>query len=221
VTTVALVIDDVGYRLDLVEKAAASFPRSVTFAVIPFLPESESSARYLHGHGFPVILHAPMEPEHPERWRPTPGTLAVGMSKAEVEKTLTADLQAIPYAEGINNHMGSLATADRQLMENVTEVLKHRGLYLLDSRTSAHTVAYDTAQSEHLPSAFRSVFLDDVDDEGAIMKQFDLLVARAEREGILVAIGHLRPTTIAVLSKRIPYWSAKGVRFVPLREVVH
>lgn len=183
--SVALVIDDVGYRMDLVQEAATTLPPVVTFAVIPFLPESESSARYLHDHGFPVILHAPMEPEHPERWKATAGMLTLGMPRTEVDRILEADLKGIPFAEGINNHMGSLATADRPMMEDVVEVLKARGLYFLDSRTTVKTVAYEVARSRGLPTAFRSVFLDDRDEEDAIIAQFDLLVARAEKRAPL------------------------------------
>lgn len=218
---VSIVIDDVGYRMDLVEEAVGKLPKSVTFAIIPFLPYSEQSANVLHDHGFPVILHAPMEPENNGRWKPTPGELMIGMHRAEVDKILASDFRAVPHAEGANNHMGSLATSDPVLMRDVMAFLKTKGLYFLDSRTTARTVAYDTAQDMGVRSAHRTVFLDDVDDEDAIIKQLDLLVTRAETEGTLVAIGHLRPKTIDVLSRKIPYWTARGVHFIPLREVVH
>lgn len=218
--TVAIVIDDVGYRMDLVEESVRDLPRTVTFAVIPFLPYSEESATRLHEEGFPVILHCPMEPEHPERWKPTQGTLTVGLPPSEVRQILLGDLRAVPHAEGINNHMGSLATSDRSLMTAVMDTLRSQGLYFLDSRTTVQTVAFETARARGVKAAFRSVFLDDTDEEGAIMRQFDQLVARAGQEGMLVGIGHLRPRTIAVMAERIPYWSGRGVKFVPLREVV-
>ncbi len=219
--SVSIVIDDVGYRMDLVEQAVRTLPKSVTFAIIPYLPYSVQSADYLHEHGYPVILHAPMEPDNNGRWKPTKGELMVGMPRKEVDNLLSGDFRAVPYAEGANNHMGSMATSDPALMKDVMAFLKARGLYFLDSRTTAQTVAYDTAQEIGLPSAHRTVFLDDVDEENAIIKQLDILVTRAETEGTLVAIGHLRPRTIEVLSRKIPYWTARGVHFVPLREVVH
>ncbi len=219
--TLSLVIDDVGYRLDLAGTAAEKLPKETTFAVIPFLPHSEDSANLLHGRGFPVILHCPMEPEKSGQWKSTPGTLLVGMPPEEVSSILDLDLQGVPGAEGINNHMGSLATTDRALMDHVMASLKGRGLYFLDSRTSAATVAYDSARKAGVKTAFRSVFLDDVDEEGAIIKQIDLWAARSEREGSPVAIGHLRPRTIETLAYRLPYWRSQGVRLVPLREVVH
>jgi uncharacterized protein len=218
---VCLVLDDVGYRLDLAESAAEKLPGGTTFAVIPFLPHSETSARFLHGKGFPVILHCPMEPERAGHWKNTPGTILVGMPPAEVERILDLDLGGVPFAEGVNNHMGSLATTDRPLMDALAAMLKARGLYFLDSRTSAHTVAYESARSAGVPASFRSVFLDDMDEDGAIIHQIDLWAARSEREGAPVAIGHLRPRTLEALAFRLPYWRSKGVRLVPLREVVH
>lgn len=219
---VCLVIDDVGANLRLAGKAAADLPPSTTFAVIPGLKASESSANLLHSRGFHIIAHIPMEPQDGDRWKPTPTMLMVGMGRRKVDRILKADLADVPYAEGINNHMGSRATSSRGLMEEVMEYLKPRGYYFLDSRTSAHTVAYETARSENVPSTERKVFLDDVNEVGAITAQMDRLVARAETEGrTLVAIGHLRPKTIAALSSRTRYWKKRGVRFVALKEVVH
>jgi polysaccharide deacetylase 2 family uncharacterized protein YibQ len=217
----SLVIDDVGYRPDLAQDAADKLPKETTFAVIPFLPHSEESARLLKERGFAVILHCPMEPERSGQWKSTPGTLMVGMPPDEVERILDSDLRAVPGAEGVNNHMGSLATTHRPLMDAVMTSLDARGLYFLDSRTSARTVAYEAARAVGVKAAFRSVFLDDVDEDGAIIKQIDLWVARSEREGAPVAIGHLRPRTIDALAFRLPYWRSKGVRLSPLREVVH
>lgn len=217
---VSLVLDDTGQSLDLAEEAAARLPRSVTFAVIPYLPASRSSAERLHALGFPVILHAPMEPLDGRRWRASGGMLLGGMGKEEVRRILLGDLGEVPYAEGVNNHMGSRATQDRALMAAVMEVLSERGLYFLDSRTTPLTVAYDEARAAGVPTAFRSVFLDGEDEGGAIMAQLDSLVDRSRREGVLVGIGHLRPRTVEALAARIPYWSRRGVRFVPLREVV-
>lgn len=216
----ALVLDDAGYRLDLVQEAVRSLPRAVTFAVIPHLPETESSAQLLHERGFPIILHQPMEPEDSGRWKPGPGELYCGMPGDKVAPTLARSLAAVPYAEGVNNHMGSRATTDEALMESVAAYLKFRGLYFLDSRTTPDTVAFAVARRKGLRCAQRAVFLDDVDAAGAIMTQVDALAARALQDGEAVGIGHVRPITLKVLMERIPYWESRGVRFVPLREVV-
>ena len=217
---VCVVLDDAGQSLELAEAAAARLPRSVTFAVIPYLPASRSTAELLHARGFPVILHAPMEPLEGRRWRATGGMLLTGMGREEVRRILAGDLSEVPFAEGVNNHMGSRATQDRRLMAAVMEVLGQRRLYFLDSRTTPLTVAFEEARAAGVRTAFRSVFLDGEDDAGAIMGQLDTLVDRSRREGVLVGIGHLRPRTVEALAERMPYWSRRAVRFVPLREVV-
>ncbi len=216
----SIVIDDVGFRLDLAQEASAELPTYVTFAVIPNLSASTVSAEILHASGHHVILHAPMEPEDSGKWKAQPGELYVGLSEKEVDTILARDLGSVPFAEGINNHMGSRATTDRPLMRDVVRALKRRGLYFLDSRTTPYTVAFQVARNAGLPCAQRAVFLDDVDSQGAIIEQMDALAERARKDGEAVAIGHLRANTIKVLSERLPYWASRGIRFVPLKEVV-
>jgi hypothetical protein len=218
--TASIVIDDVGFRLDLAQEASAKLPTNVTFAVIPNLSASKVSAELLHASGHHVILHAPMEPEDSGKWKPQSGELYVGLAEKEVDAILDRDLESVPFAEGINNHMGSKATKDRALMNDVVRALKRRGLYFLDSRTTPYTVAFQAARSAGLPCAQRAVFLDDVDSQGAIIEQVDALAERARKDGEAVAIGHLRSNTIRVLSERMPYWASRGIRFVPLKEVV-
>lgn len=219
--TVCIVIDDVGANLGLAKRAAVELPPSTTFAVIPGLKESKPSAELLHARGLHLIAHIPMEPQDGDRWKPTPTMLMVGMGRHRVSRILESDLADVPFAEGINNHMGSKATSSRALMEEVMTYLKPRRYYFLDSRTSASTVAYRVAKEEGVATTERRVFLDDVDSVKAITKQMDYLVIRAaEQNKILVAIGHLRPKTIAALSARTRYWKNRGVRFVPLKEVV-
>jgi uncharacterized protein len=217
---VCIVIDDVGYDLDLVKQAVRTLPDTLTYAIIPLLPYSTDSARYLHDHGRDVILHCPMEPEDSGRWKPGAGSLWVGMPASEVDRIMTRDLQSVPYSVGINNHMGSRATQDPQLMKEVMGYLKGRGLFFLDSRTTAKTVAYQVARESGVPAAEREVFLDDVEKPGAIMKQLDELVIRAKGEGVSVGIGHLRPATLDTLARRLPELQAQGVRLIPLKEVV-
>jgi len=217
---IALVLDDVGYRMDLVKEAERVLPRTVTFAVIPFLPYSKEAADSLHRCGFPVILHQPMEPIENHRWKQTSHTLLVGMPREEVAAILERCLEAVPQAEGVNNHMGSRATSDPESMAHVMAYLATRDLYFLDSRTTARTVAYQMARRHGVAAAQRAVFLDDTDEVRAIMKQIDATGARALKEGDVVGLGHIRANTLRALAERIPYWRSQGVEFIPLREMV-
>lgn len=214
---VAIVIDDVGSSLELLREAARVLPRSVTFAVMPFMPYSGESAELLGKDGFHVILHSPMEAEDPGKCR---SCINVGMTRRQVADTLALQFGSVPRAEGLNNHTGSKATKDRVLMSYVMEELKKRGLFFLDSRTTPFTQALNAAKDAGVRSTERKVFLDDESIESGILLKMDELALAGIREKKAVGIGHLRPATIKALSKRIPYWQARGVVFIPLAEAV-
>ncbi|MFP3527761.1 divergent polysaccharide deacetylase family protein, partial [Pantoea sp. SIMBA_072] len=71
-------------------------------------------------------------------------------------------LAKVPFAAGINNHMGSRMTAQRDAMIWLMGELQQRHLFFVDSRTSAATVAAAEAQRIGLAHVSRDVFLDDV-----------------------------------------------------------
>ena len=213
----AIVIDDCGQRLDLMEVAVRS-RTPLTFAVIPHLPHSRASAELAYSAGHEVILHQPMEAQD-DGENPGRGTLRVGMKPQQVARVLEESLGDVPHAVGLNNHMGSRATSDETLMGHVLQAMRRsapgRGkLYFLDSRTTAETVAFEAARRAGVPAAMRSVFLDNEPDPVAIKVQVERLLALAREHGEAIAIGHLKPDTIAVLEAMLPVVPEQEVRFV-------
>ena len=98
--------------------------------------------------------------------------------------------------------------------------LRRRGLFFVDSRTTAATVAYDAAERAGVRSASRKVFLDDSTNRDAILSQIDLAARDATRDGFAIAIGHPHPATIAALVEAAPRLEARGVRFVFVSQVI-
>jgi len=131
-------------------------------------------------------------------------------------------LQNVPYAVGVNNHQGSLATTDGPLMADLMVILRERNLFFIDSRTTAATVAYDAAQDARVRCAFRNVpFLDDVEEVSAIRKQLQLALRDAQERGEAIAIGHPHPETLRALSEFLPQAEAQGVHLVHASDLVH
>ncbi len=215
----AIVIDDLGNELAPAERIAA-WKEPVAGAVLPGVAFSAASARALARGGKEVLLHLPMEPAGYPKVRPGPGVILRSQSDAEIVRTLETDLATVPGAVGVNNHMGSAATADPRVMRVVARVLSERGLYFLDSRTTEATVAERTAEEASVPAVSRRVFLDDIETEEAVAKQLAELVRRAREEGSAVAIGHPYPATMAVLEREMPKMEAKGIRLVRVGELV-
>jgi len=214
----AIIIDDLGY-----DRAAAdallALPFPLTVSVLPHLPLSGEVAEEAFRRGDQVLLHAPMQSEG-ETARTEEIELRVGMNAQEVDATLAGMLETVPHAAGVNNHQGSRATADPALMVALMPALRTRGLFFIDSRTLASTVAYDTAERMGVRAASRKVFLDDTPERGAIVSQIELAARDATRDGYAIAIGHPHPATIAALAEEIPRLEARGIHLVFASDVV-
>ena len=215
---VAIVIDDMGQSYRAFERLAA-IGVPMTFSVLPGLRYSRAIASKAHDREFEVMLHLPMEPENPIH-DPGEGAIREEMTLADIHRQTREDLQAIPHAVGVNNHMGSLMTRNPEAMTAVLEEVQKDGLYFLDSKTTPQSVAYRIALDMGVPAAERQVFLDDLDDLDEIRKQVDILERIAARRGQAIAIGHPRPQTIQVLRERLPGMERKGYRLVFLSDLV-
>jgi polysaccharide deacetylase 2 family uncharacterized protein YibQ len=214
---IVLIIDDLGFDGQPLERLMALDP-NVNLAILPNGTHAEEFARKLHARGFEVLCHLPMQP----RGRETPGRNAIlaSMSDEEIARTTRENIDAIPYARGVNNHMGSLATADRRVMTSVIGAMPE-GMYFIDSRTGGSSVAAAVAREMNVRTATRNVFLDDVATERGVRKQLAELEAAAERRGVAIAIGHPYPATVKVLTEELPALRAKGFRFVRASTVVN
>jgi polysaccharide deacetylase 2 family uncharacterized protein YibQ len=167
-----------------------------------------------------VMLHLPMQSLAGEA--PEPSELKPGLSPQQVEDLVANSLEAVPGAEGVNNHQGSEATSDGPLMAELMQVLKQEGVFYVDSRTTAATVAYETAKKEGVPSAFRNVpFLDDAPGKAAAEEGLRRAMRGARSKGQAIAIGHPRPATLEALRELLPEAGKEGIRLVFVSELVH
>lgn len=213
---IAIIIDDIGYQLESGLRCI-ELPGAVTLAVLPFSPHSQRLAKLALANGKELMLHAPMEPGAQVRWE---GGLTNAMDRGDVHQALAAMLQQVPGVRGVNNHMGSEFTQNRQSMDWVMEALQQQKLYFVDSRTSASSEAYNAALSRALPSAKRDVFLDNNRSHAAIAQQFQTLVDKARRNGFAIGIGHPYPETVEVLEQILPKLDQYGVQLVPVSQLL-
>ncbi len=215
---VSIIIDDLGYERGIAEKFL-SLECPLTYAILPKSPHLREIAEQAHQRGCQVMLHQPMEPRRYPRVDPGPGALLSKMSTNERLRVLKENLDAVPHIHGVNNHMGSKMTADSAHMNQVLSILKKRGLYFIDSRTTPETLSRSSARLFHVPFAERDVFLDHVPEPGFIRSQLQRLVSVAKEKGRAVGIGHPYAATYRVLSEELPGLK-KRVRLVPASEVV-
>ncbi len=207
----AIVIDDLGNdRAQADSLFRIAYP--LTVSVLPHEANSGEIAEEAHRRGYQVMLHLPMASNAGDKDEPI--ELHPGMAPAAVEKTFADMLDTVPYAAGVNNHEGSLGTADQKLMDDLMPLLHQRNLFFIDSRTTAATVAETAAHAAGVAAARRNVFLDDEQSVPAIRKQFVLALRDAREKGTALAIGHPHPETLEVLNEMLPEAERQGVRLV-------
>jgi polysaccharide deacetylase 2 family uncharacterized protein YibQ len=216
---VAIIIDDLGYDKKIARKFS-NLNAMLTFSILPHSPFQKSIARLSRDKGLGIMLHLPMEPvEYPDV-NPGPGTLLTSMTPDQLTHQLEKDLDAVPFIRGVNNHMGSRMTADSSQMYQIFSILKKRGLYFVDSRTTVETLCKPSARLFQIPFAQRDVFLDHRVEVEFIRKQLKELVRIAQRNGYAVGIGHPHSLTYQVLHEMLPDLQKK-IRLVPASEIVH
>ena len=215
--SIVLIIDDLGYEGQPIDRAMQLDP-DINFAILPNGNRASEFARLLNGRGFEILCHLPMEP----LGAASPGADAIltSMADDEIVRLVRRNLEAVPYARGVNNHMGSRATADRRVMSSVLRSLPE-GMYFVDSRTDGRSVAEKVAREMKVQTAARHVFLDDVRTEAAVRRQMAMLASIARERGIAIGIGHPHQVTVDVLAEEIPRLRASGFDFVRASSVVN
>ncbi|PAF32404.1 divergent polysaccharide deacetylase family protein [Paenibacillus sp. 7516] len=217
----AIIIDDAGNDM----KGTAEIldmPVKLTLAVMPFLPTSKKDAIAAHEKGMDVIVHMPMEPisGRPE-WL-GPGAITSSLSDDEVRERVEKAIDDVPYAIGMNNHMGSKVTSDKRIMSIVLDVCRERGLFFVDSRTNFHSVVGELAVSKGMPPVGNDIFLDDRNSKPHIRHQMELAAKRAVEKNMCVVIGHVGQTGLNTSSVvRDSVTQLKGeIEFVGIGDLV-
>ncbi|HEY5700619.1 MAG TPA: divergent polysaccharide deacetylase family protein [Gammaproteobacteria bacterium] len=216
--SVSLIIDDMGNRR-VTDLAAIRLPGPVAYAFLPHSPHAAELATLAFEKNKEVLLHVPMQATSKRKLGP--GGITATMNRVDLMQTVSAGLKSVPYVSGINNHMGSMVTSRHKHMGWLMDLMRVRGnLYFVDSRTTRHTIALDTARSNGIPSTWRDVFLDNELIESNIKVEFARLIEIARKRGTALAIGHPHETTVSYLAEMIPRLKALGIRLVPVARLI-
>ena len=217
---IGLIIDDFGYRNDDVSRGFLDIPAKLTFAVIPGHEHSRSFSKNAVSAGYEVMVHMPME-NIGKTFGEEEFVLMNYFQDNELVRRVKEALDHIPEANGLNNHQGSRATETPRLMRLLAGVLKDENKFFIDSRTTTNTLAEETMRQFDVPTNRRNIFLDNELDEEKIYAQLIQLTDVAERKGIAIGIGHVKPQTLAVLKKHIPELQQKGFKFEFVSKLVN
>ena len=217
--TICLVIDDFGFAQNKDVQDFIQINENITAAIIPGTLYAESIGRYADSIGVETIIHMPME-SHKEDNIKYAVSLNEKLNAALVEEKIQFAFDEVPTALGMNNHQGSKATENLQLMKDVARSLKSMDKFFLDSFTNPESRGYITMRRYGVPTQLRQVFLDHVEDPATIKFNLDSLAILSHHMDIAVGIGHVKPITLEILKKEIPRLESEGYRFIRLSQSV-
>jgi hypothetical protein len=211
---IAIVIDDIGYRKT--DSAVLNLPGRLTLSILPHTPYGKKLAKQAFQADHDIMLHIPMESENGKLLGP--GALTIDMDEQALRASLASSYHEIPFAIGINNHMGSRLTQMYKPMAWTMRFLKDNNLLFLDSLTSNKSKAGRVARAFDVPELSRNIFLDNQLEEKYIEQQFYRLIwqARHSRSHTAIAIAHPHPETVKALTLLIPRLAKENIKLVPI-----
>lgn len=163
----------------------------ITAAVMPYTEMSKEHAAWAHRNGIEVMIHLPMQAKTGKRSWLGPKPITIDLTPEEVKKRVYEAIETVPYAKGLNNHMGSLAVENEKIVRPIVEVAKERNLFIVDSGTSPNSKFPEIAKEMGVPILKRDVFLDDICSVSHVNKQMNKLAKIVEIKGQGIAIGHV------------------------------
>ncbi|MDD4100065.1 MAG: divergent polysaccharide deacetylase family protein [Candidatus Cloacimonetes bacterium] len=217
---ISIVVDDFGGIGGKLLDGFFDVDKQVCFAIFPGETNSKYTMQRAGRQGREVLIHVPMEPIGYPSNNPGKNAILVQHSEAHIEKLMDSFIAELPDAIGINNHMGSLATTDPEIMQYVMNSLKKHDKAFLDSRTTNVSVAFQTAQKSHLKAYRNDLFLDSPNISQSTMDdKLNQIIQLASTKKHIIAITHCHnEDKLDYLKRFIARLKKAGFTLVPLSE---
>jgi polysaccharide deacetylase 2 family uncharacterized protein YibQ len=210
----ALVIDDMGEDVGFAKNLAA-LDVPVAFSIWPDSGSREAVLKIAKAHNREILIHLPTQPKGYPKVEPGRHALLVTMTAEQIQAAVYRAVERVPGAIGLNNHMGSQFTENAFGMHAALSAIKDKGLFFLDSRTTAESVGEREAARIGLRFYKRDIFLDNEQNVSAILLQLRKAEALARSRGHAIAIGHPHPETLQAIRQWLKD-KDDGVSVVPL-----
>ena len=210
-----VVLDDACHSLDKLKKYTA-LPMKLAIAILPGLPNSRASGQIIRAASNKEAMpHQPMQSMN-LKLSPGPCSIQPDMNSFEIAELVKKNLDEVGPVKGLNNHEGSLITSNVIKIGTVLDVCMERGLFFLDSFTTAESKASQAALERDFNIVKRNVFLDDIVTREEILKQFYRGIDIANKNGSVIMIGHIDKSSEIIpelLSEMYPILVQKGYVF--------
>ncbi|WP_330730143.1 divergent polysaccharide deacetylase family protein [Borrelia turicatae] len=186
--TFYLIIDDVGYD-EFMLNEFIKIDLNINFSIIPFLPKSMDFYNKLASKNKIIMIHLPMQSKYKnsiEKFH-----ININDNEFAIRTKIEKTFQTYSNAKIMNNHMGSLITANENIMQIILIKLKEENRYFFDSLTTQKSISAKIGKKIGIIVEQRDIFLDNKDNEKAVIKALERAKQIARTKGIVKVIGHI------------------------------
>ncbi|AHH14264.1 Polysaccharide deacetylase superfamily protein [Borrelia hermsii MTW] len=183
-----LIIDDVGYDEFMLDEFM-KIDLNINFSIIPFLPKSMDLYNKLTSKNKIIMIHFPMQSKYKnsiEKFH-----ININDNEFAIRKKIEKTFQTYSNAKIMNNHMGSLITSNEDIMQIILIKLKEENRYFFDSLTTQESISEKTGKNIGILVEQRDIFLDNKDNEKAVIQALKRAKQIARTKGIVKVIGHI------------------------------
>ena len=199
----AIVIDDLGDQWGPEHiQGLLEFPKPITLSIFPDHWASKRTARAAKEKGKEVMIHLPMEPLKGSIEKENIKILT-NMDRMTIDSMITKAIKLIPEAKGLNNHMGSKATSDYEIMDMFFDIYKNKGMFFVDSKTTPKSYCSLMAEYYNVPIFETKLFLDNSDNLEDIEDMFRQATNHIANGSDILVIGHAKLNTYKTLLKMV------------------
>ena len=217
----AILLDDGGNSAELA-KEYADIKYPVAVAVLPHLEHSRYTAEVAKKAGKTVFLHFPMAPKSYPNTDPGRGAVLPNMPELLISGVVKENFESLGIkVDGFNNHMGSAITEDAHKMSQILSASKKYTNRFVDSRTTAQTKAYEECKKAGYKCGENRLFLDNDNSVEAILAKIYEAAEKSRDDGSIIAIGHVRPNTLAALKIALPQLEKLNYHLVDIKKLIN
>ncbi|MBV8651669.1 MAG: divergent polysaccharide deacetylase family protein [Alphaproteobacteria bacterium] len=199
---IAIVISGLGQSAAETD-AAIKLPGQVTLAFSPYSPDLPAWIEKARAGQHELLLTVPMEPADFPQEDPGPYTLLTSLTPKQNLDRLEWVLGRASGYVGLTNYMGSRFTTAPDSLRPIIEVLKGRGLLLLETRASSQSILAPLADEFSLPHAVNDRDFDSDLSRAGIDKALSELEQVARQKGSAIGTGSAYPVTL----DRVALWA--------------
>jgi len=213
---IAIVLIDLGLSRLATDAAINRMPANVTLAFDAQSPVVGAWFGRARQAGHETLLMVPMEPFDYPRSDPGNNTLLTNLPNADNLSRLNWALRQGTGYVGIVTLSGSRFTTAPDKLATVLDVLKKRGLMILDARVAPHSAILDMARDMHVAAAGVTTRFDQNPSPEGVDAALDQLEKTARLTGHAIGIASPLPIVLDRLQEWVKNLPAEGIALAPV-----